>query len=74
MTPLEGKNRLLQFFSLRRELKVRDVRPFPFIAGIAIICASTFSRDCYPLMLTAVFCSLPVTVYSLTTIIFYVSR
>ena len=43
-------------FSACEGNSVRDVRAFPFIAGIAIICAITFSRDCYPLMLTAVFC------------------
>ena len=52
-----------QSFLARAGNWVRDVRAFPFIAGIAIICTLTFSRDCYPLMLTAAFCARPVTVY-----------
>ena len=53
--------------------QVRDVRAFLFIASIAIIYALTVSGECYlcyPFLLTAAFCQLPVTVYSfLTTII-----
>ena len=58
--------------------QVRDVRAFLFIAGIAIIYALTVSGECYlcyPFLLTAAFCQLPVTVYSfVTTIIFFLCQ
>ena len=58
------------FSALRRELGKGCAR-FPIHCGYRQVCAiNTFSRDCYPLMLTAAFCSLPATVYRLLTTIF----
>lgn len=60
MTPVERTKSFIVVSQPVRGTRRKDVRAFSIIAGITIIYAFTFSRDCYLLMLTAAFCSLPV--------------